>query len=130
MKRKVNVRPLSGIKSERRYNVRSKKNVRMLEPYAGLNPRKGTYRVGRKLANHLFKKGKAVEVKQDKTFFETKEEKHAPAETKAYISVKQLASIIMTLSDKELQELLKDERITARKLAQDEIARRENTSVS
>ena len=102
----------------------------MLQPYAGLKPGKGVYRVGRKLANHLFKTGKAVKVKEDKTSFETKEEKYAPAETKAYISVKKLASIIMTLSDEELQDLLGDERITARKLAQDEIARRETTSVS
>ena len=89
------------------------------------------YRVHGSFANSLIKRGKAEEVlpkvdpKEEKKVIETKEEKHAPAETKERLSIKKLSEVIGTYSIEQLAEITKsDDRVTARKLAEAELSLR------
>jgi hypothetical protein len=65
--------------------------------------------------------------KVEKTVYETKEEKHNPAETKDFsnIPISKLKAAIGEYSVAELTELLKDERVSAVRLAREELKRRE-----
>jgi len=65
--------------------------------------------------------------KENKTVFETKEEKFTP-ETKNFedIPIKELTEKIGGFSDKDLKILLKDYRKGAKRLAEEEIAKRES----
>jgi len=88
------------------------------------------YRVHGSFANSLIKRGKAEEllpiVKEEKKVIETKEEKHAPAETKELLPIKKLAEVISGYTDDQLLEIIKsDERITAKRMATEEIKKRE-----
>jgi len=68
-----------------------------------------------------------LEVKQEKTPIETKEEKFAPSETKDFtdISLSKLAGKVKELSDDDLLDIVKaDYRKGAVALAQEELSRR------
>jgi len=65
--------------------------------------------------------------KELKTVIETKEEKHAPAETKDFsgLSISKLKGLVADFSLTDLADLLKDARVSAVRLAQEELKRRE-----
>ena len=70
-------------------------------------------------------RAKAQRLKEEKTFIETKEEKFIP-ETKETLSLRQLAEVINSYSEDQLLGILKnDERVGAKRLATEEIKRRE-----
>lgn len=71
--------------------------------------------------------GKVI-LKEYKGGVETKEEKFAPAETKDYslLSVRALSEEVGNMSEEDLKELQRDVRVSARKLATDELKRRGN----
>ena len=111
-----------------------KKVVKILKPVQSYEVGK-TYRLHGSFVNSLIKRGKAEEVlpkvepKEEKKVIETKEEKHAPAETKEQpkekLSIKKLSEVIGTYSVDELTEIVKsDDRVTARKLAEAELSLR------
>jgi hypothetical protein len=79
--------------------------------------------------NNLIKLGIAepLEVKEEKAIIETKEEKHAPSETKDFtdISLSKLAGKVKELSDDDLLDIVKaDYRKGAVALAQEELRKR------
>lgn len=87
------------------------------------------YRIHESFANSLIKRGKAEEVlqKEEKKVIETKEEKHAPEETKKEetLSIKKLSEVISGYSDQQLNDIIeKDTRSTAVKMARAEFAKR------
>jgi len=71
--------------------------------------------------------GKIFFKKQEKAVIETKEEKHAPKETKDFsgLSISKLKDAIKDFSLTDLADLLKDERVSAVRLAKEELKRRE-----
>ena len=92
------------------------------------------YRVSPHFGDKLIQRGQAVEVKNEKKTVETKEEKfeNTTLETKPYVpksfaeySIKKLTGMVGDFTLDELADLLKDERISAIRLAQEEIKRRE-----
>jgi len=94
-------------------------------------PRKGTLTPQFGVRKRIFrnKKVKPLEIKEEKTVYETKEEKIIPEdkEEKNFfnISVATLRNQIAFLTDGDLNILLKDKRSTARKLAEEELKKRE-----
>lgn len=92
------------------------------------------YRIHESFANTLIRLGKAEEVKEEKTVIETKEEKHAPAETKEVkpekkeeeqLSIKKLSDVISTYSEDELLSIIKNDiRVSAKRLAEGELRKR------
>lgn len=95
------------------------------------------YRVQSSFADKLIARGKASEVKEEKKIPETKEEKFTdkPVITKepepvpevrsfAEFSIKKLSAMLSGFSHQDLADLLKDSRVSAIKLAQEEIKRR------
>lgn len=119
MRRTINVKPLLG--QGKRYNVNIKKTLKMVKPH-GLLQKDKEYSIRGKLADSLIKKGEAIEVKEEKTTLVTKEEKF----TNTIISVKKLSEIIGTLTDSQLLDIIKsDDRVTAKRVATEEIKRRE-----
>jgi len=89
-----------------------------------------TYRIHKSFADKLVRIGKAEEVvqKEEKKVLETKEEKHSPVETKvehSTVSISKLRDLIDGLSKPELTALLKDERVSARRLAEEELKKRD-----
>ena len=120
MRRTVNVKPL--FTQGKRYNVNEKKKLKMLKDHGALKAN-DQFTIRGKLAESLIKKGTAIEVKEEKTALTTKEEKF----TNTIISVKKLSEIIKDLKDDELLEIVKsDNRVSAKKLATDELKRRAN----
>lgn len=68
-----------------------------------------------------------IKKKEDKTIYETKEEKHQPATTKDFsgLSIPKLKDQISTFTKEELENLInKDERKGAVILAKEELAKR------
>ena len=87
--------------------------------------RKGnTYRIHKSFADKLILQGKAEVVeKESKVVYETKEEKFLGMS----ISTKNLAMVISGYTDEELLEIIKkDDRVTAKWIAEKEIERRES----
>ena len=126
MRRTKNVKPLLTQGRKKRYNVNQKKHLKMVKPHGFLAKGK-EYNIKGKLADSLLKRGEAVEVKEEKFIPETKEEKFIGMR----ISTKDLAMIIEGYSDEELLEIIKlDERVTAKRIAEKEIKRRESTTLS
>jgi len=108
-----------------------KKVITILKPVQSYEIGKN-YRVHGSFANSLIKRGKAEEVlpkvdpKEEKKVIETKEEKHAPAETKEVLPIKKLVEVISGYTDDQLLEIIKsDERVTAKRMATEEIKKRE-----
>lgn len=130
MRRTVNVKRLL-ISKDKKKNMGKRKNVKLLRPYPTITKEKKdvgkVFPVSGRLGKHLIRSGAAIEVKEEKAVRETKEEKFAPSETKDYsqLTLKQIEDVIRTLKVEELAGLLHDERVGARRLAQEEIARRE-----
>ena len=111
--------------------------IKLLKPIPG-------HRIGivikrrQKHAANLVEKNIAEYVKQEKTSIETKEEKFAPAETKVMsstdinkvqdysdVSVRELSGMIGDLSEDDLLNIVKNDiRVTARKIAEEEIGKR------
>jgi hypothetical protein len=71
--------------------------------------------------------GKIFIRKQEKTVYETKEEKHQPEETKSFIDVpiSKLKTMNGGFTKAARDVLLKDERVSAVRLAQEELKKRE-----
>ena len=89
------------------------------------------YRLHKSFADNLIKRGKAEEVlpkiepKEEKRVIETKEEKHAPAETKETLSINKLSAVIAEYSIEDLKFIIEnDTRIGAKRLAQAELDKR------
>ena len=126
MRRTKNVKPLLTQGRKKRYNVNQKKHLKMVKPHGFLAKGK-EYNIKGKLADSLLKRGEAVEVKEEKAVITTKEEKFIGMR----ISTKDLAMVIEGYSDDELLEIIKlDERVTAKRIAEKEIKRREGTTIS
>ena len=107
-----------------------KKVVKIIKPVQSYEVGK-TYRLHGSFVNSLIKRGKAEEVlpkveqKEEKKVIETKEEKHAPAETKETLSINKLTAVIAEYSDDDLKYIIEnDQRVTAKKLAQAELDKR------
>jgi len=116
MRRTINVIPI--LSQGKRYNVNKKKTIKVVKPHGTLPL--GTFKVNEKLADILIKSGKAVE-KESKVVYETKEEKFLGMS----ISTKNLAMVISGYTDEELLEIIKkDDRVTAKRIAEKEIQRR------
>ena len=121
MRRTVNVKPI--LSQGSRYNVNKKKTIKVVKPHRTLPL--GTFKVNDKLADKLIGSGKAVEVKESKAIIETKEEKFIGMS----VSTKNLAMVISGYTDEELLEIIKkDDRVTAKRIAEKEITRREDNS--
>ena len=122
MRRTVNVKPILG--QGKRYNVNLKKKLKMIKAHGFL--KQGTeYNIKGKLADSLLKTGKAIELKEEKAIIETKEEKFIGMS----ISTKNLAMVISGYTDEELLEIIKkDDRVTAKRIAEKEIQRREDNN--
>jgi len=126
MRRTKNVRPLLTQGRKKRYNVNQKRHLKMVKPHGFLAKGK-KYNIRGKLADSLLKTGKAVEVKEEKTVITTKEEKFIGMD----ISTKNLEMVVSGYSDEELREIIKrDDRVTAKRIAEKEIKRRESPPVS
>ena len=104
-----------------------KKIVKILKPVQSYEVGK-TYRLHGSFVNSLVKRGKAEEVlpklepKEEKKVIETKEEKHAPAETKETLSINKLSAVIAEYSIEDLKFIIEnDTRIGAKRLAQAEL---------
>lgn len=98
-----------------------KKRLKLLKSHGTISP--GEYTFSGKLADHLLRTGKAVEVtrkvKQEKFVPETKEEKFIP-ENKEVVPISKLDVSVMTTD--ELKDVIaNDERVTARRMAQKEL---------
>lgn len=135
MRRTKNVKPLLTQGRKKRYNVNQKKHLKMVKPHGFLAKGK-EYNIKGKLADSLLKRGEAVEVKEEKAVITTKEEKFIP-ETKEekfigmYISIKNLALVLPGYTNEELREIIeKDTRVTAKRMATEELEKREGTTIS
>jgi len=100
-----------------------KKRLRLLKSHGTISP--GEYTFSGKLADHLLRTGKAVEVtrkpafKQEKFVPENKEEKFIPT-NKEVVPISKLNVSAMTSA--ELKDVIaNDERVTARRMAQKEL---------
>ena len=110
-----------------------KKLVKILKPVQSYEVGK-VYRLQGSFMNSLVKRGKAEEVipekKEEKKVIETKEEKFTEKtiETKDFsaISITKLKDAVKDYTLEDLADLLKDKRISAIKLAQEEIKKRGN----
>lgn len=118
MRRTINVRPI--LSQGKRYNVNQRKELKMVKDHGALKSG-STHTISGKLADSLIKTGKAVEKKEEKAVYETKEEKFLGMS----ISTKNLAMVISGYTDEELLEIIKkDDRVTAKRIAEKEIQRR------
>lgn len=101
--------------------------VRLLKPHQG--QKAGTVILARgKKAEWLV--ANRIGIKEEKAVIETKEEKFIPetktAEEKPQLSVRQLSEAVASMTEDELLEIVKsDERVSARRVAEAEIKRRE-----
>lgn len=105
----------------KRYNVNQRKDLKMLKDHGSLKA--GTIQtISGKLADSLIKRGEAVEIKEEKVIYETKEEKFLGSN----ITIKNLEMVISGYTEDELLEIIKrDDRVTAKRLATEELKRRE-----
>lgn len=106
--------------------------VRLLKPITGHRKNEIVYLRGKK-AEYVLNMGigeivtEVKEIKEEKVQIETKEEKFVP-ETKEdkVFPIRELTEAIKTMTDDELLDIVKkDERVSARRLAEAEIKRRD-----
>lgn len=102
--------------------------LQLIKQHGALSP--GVYTFSGKLADYLLKSGKAVpvqekkSVKQEKRQIETKEEKFIP-QTKDYSGVPISKLNVSIMSNDDLKAIAEtDVRVTARKLAKEELNKR------
>jgi len=119
MRRTVNVKRLLG--QGKRYNVNERKELKMVKDHGALKAG-SKLTISGKLADSLIKTGKAVEAKEEKIVYETKEEKFLGSK----ITIKNLEMVISGYTEDELLEIIKhDDRVTAKRLATEELNKRE-----
>jgi len=100
-----------------------KKAIKILKPVQSYKIG-GSYRVSPHFADKLIARGQAEEIKKkEKAAIETKEEKFIP-ETKV-LSISKLRPAVSAMDMDELKAIVeKDSRISARKIAEEEIKKR------
>lgn len=98
-----------------------KKKLKLLKHHGPLLP--GVYTFSGKLADHLLRTGKAVEHKEEKKVYETKEEKFIPENKYADVAVSKLDVSVM--SNEDLKGIIAlDARKTAVAKATEELDKR------
>lgn len=102
--------------------MKEKMVVKVLVKQGAVTP--GIWTLTGRFARKLIREGRAIEVKQEKKVVETKEEKNIP-ETKDYSGVPISRLKVDAISTEDLKVIeANDQRVTARRMAKEELAKR------